>query len=178
EMQWPLDLFRKAGRVAVAEQQVKATERSVLDRERMLAADVRMKYGETAAAVRDLAVSDDLVATTTRQLDLVRTRVDQGATPPLERNVVEVELRRLEADRLLLAGRVDQAVIDLKRLLAVTSAMPLQLRDTVEQLVARDTATPLPAGAADVANRPDIQEAESRIRVADAQIDRARRDGR
>ena len=144
----------------------------------MLAADVRLKYGETAAAVRDLAVSDDLVATTTRQLDLARARVEQGVTPPLERNMVEVELRRLEADRLLLAGRVEQAVIDLKRLLAVPSDMPLQLRDTVEQLVARDAATPLTADAAAVANRPDVQEAESRIRVADAQIDRARRDGR
>jgi cobalt-zinc-cadmium efflux system outer membrane protein len=178
DMQWPLDLFRKTGRVAVAEQQVKATERSVLDRERMLAADVRLKYGEAVAAVRDLVVSDDLVATTTRQLELVRARVDQGATPPLERNMVEVELRRLEADRLLLAGRVDQAVIDLKRLLAMPSDMPLQLQDTLEQLVARDAATPLMADMTAVANRPDVQEAEARIRVGDAQIDRARRDGR
>jgi outer membrane protein, heavy metal efflux system len=178
ETQWPLDLFRKTGRVAVAEQQVKATERSVSDRERLLAAEVRIKYGETAAAVRDLAVSDDLVATTIRQLDLVRARVEQGATPPLERNVVEVELRRLEADRLLLAGRVDQAAIALKRLLAIPSDLPLQLRDTVEQLVAREAATSLTAAAGAMANRPDVQEAEARIAVADTQIDRARRDGR
>jgi cobalt-zinc-cadmium efflux system outer membrane protein len=94
EMQWPLDLFRRTGRLAVAEGEVQATERAVADRERMLAADVRMKYGEVAAAVRDLAINDDLIAATTRQYDLLRARVDQGATPPLERNMVAVSKAR------------------------------------------------------------------------------------
>jgi hypothetical protein len=51
----------------------------------------------------DLSISDDLVAAMTRQSDLLRARVEQGSTP-LERNMVEVELRRLEAERLP-AGR-------------------------------------------------------------------------
>ena len=46
----------------MADQELQATERSVADRERLLAADVRMKYGEVVAAVRDLSVSDELVA--------------------------------------------------------------------------------------------------------------------
>lgn len=178
EIQWPLDLFRKTGRVAVAEQHVQATERAVADRGRMLAADVRVKYGEVVAAIRDLAVSDDLVATTARQYDLLRARVDQGNTPPLERNIVEVELRRLEAERLLQAGQVDGAVIELKRLLGLPAAAHLQLRDTLEQLVAREAALPPRSEATAVRTRPDVQEAEARIRVADAEIDRARRDGR
>src|SRR5207247_2061890 len=56
ELQWPLDLFRRHGRVAVAEREVEATARAVADRERLLAADVRMKYGEVVAALRELAV--------------------------------------------------------------------------------------------------------------------------
>ena len=112
EVQWPLDLFRKTGRVAVAEQALQATKQSVSDRERLLAADVRMKYGEVVAAVRDLSVSEDLVATTTRQSELLRARVEQGGTPALERNLVEVERRRLEAERLLQAGQVDRVVIE------------------------------------------------------------------
>ncbi len=178
EIQWPLDLFRKTGRVAVAEQERQATEQSVSHRERMLAADVRMKYGEAVAAVRDLSVSDELVATTTRQYDLLRARVDQGGSPPLERNMLEVELRRLEAGRLLEAGHVDRAVIELKRLLGLRANAPLQLRDTLEQLVAREGAMPPRPDATAVAIRPDVQEAEARMRVADALIDRARREGR
>jgi outer membrane protein, heavy metal efflux system len=178
EMQWPLDLFRKTGRLAVADGEVQAAERAVADRERMLAADVRAKYGNVVAAVRDLAISDDLIAATTRQYDLLRARVDQGGTPPLERNMVEVELHRLEAERLLQAGQVDGAVIELKRLVGMPAAASLQLRDTLEQLVARETALLLRNEAAASANRPDVQEADARLRVAEAQIDRARRDGR
>jgi cobalt-zinc-cadmium efflux system outer membrane protein len=178
EVQWPLDLFRKTGRVAVAEQELQATERRVSDRERLFAADVRMKYGEVVAGVRDLSVSDDLVATTTRQSELLRARVDQGSTPPLEGNMVDVELRRLEADRLLQAGQVDRVVIELKRLLGMRPNAPLQLRDSLEQLVIREADLPLQPDSTAVAIRPDVQEAEARIRAADAQIDRARREGR
>jgi len=178
EVQWPLDLFRRSGRVAVAEQELQATQHSVSDRERLLAADVRLKYGEVVAAVRDLAVSDDLVAATTRQSELLRARVEQGGTPPLERNLVEVELRRLQADRLLQAGQLDRAVFELKRLLGLRASASLRLRDTIEQLVTRDAALPLGSDAGAVAVRADVQEADARIRVADARIDRARREGR
>jgi len=178
EIQWPLDLFRKSRRVAVAEQGLQATEHGVSDRERMLAADVRMKYGEVVAAVRALAVSDDLVASTLRQYELLRARVDQGATAPLERNIVDVELRRLEADRFLQAGQVERAMIELKRLLGLRADAPLQVRDTLEQLVAREAAVPLTPEATAVETRPDVQEAEARIRMADARIDRARQEGR
>jgi cobalt-zinc-cadmium efflux system outer membrane protein len=178
EMQWPLDLFRKTGRVAVAERELQAAQQSVADRERLLAADVRMKYGEVVAAVRDLSVSDDLVATTARQSELLRARVDQGSTPPLERNMVEIELRRLEVEQLLQAGQVDRVVIELKRLLGMTANTPLQLRDSLEQLVIREVDLPVKIDAAGAAIRADVQEAEARMRVADAQIDRARREGR
>jgi len=40
-IEWPLDLFRRSSRVAVAQQGVEATTLSVQDRERMLAAEVR-----------------------------------------------------------------------------------------------------------------------------------------
>jgi outer membrane protein TolC len=178
DLQWPLYLFRKTGRAAVAEQSLQATRQSVSDRERLLAADVRMKYGEVVAAVRDLSISDDLVAATTRQSQLLRARVDQGAVPPLEANIVEVELRRLEAERLLQAGQVDRVVIELRRLLGMGADASLQLRESLEQLVARDVDVPLKPDAVGAAMRPDVQEAEARIRVADAQIDRAQREGR
>lgn len=178
DLQWPLDLFRKTGRAAVAEQDLRVSEHSVLDRERLLAADVRTKYGEVVAAIRDLSVSDELVATTRRQSELLRARVDQGGAPPLERDMVEVELRRLEADRLLQTGQLDRSVIELKRLLGMKASAVLQLRDTLEQLVLGDAAVPAQPEATAAASRADVREAEARIRLADAQIDRAGREGR
>ena len=177
EVQWPLDLFRKPGRVGVAEREVEVTERAVADRERLLAVDVRMKYGEVAATLRELAVSDDLVAATVRQSALVRARVEQGSTPALERNMVDVEVRRLEAERLLQAGKVEASLMALKRLLGVSADERFQVRDTLESLVQGEVTMPLLSAAA-VGARPDVQEAEARLRVADARIDRARREGR
>src|SRR5947207_7299865 len=179
EVQWPLDLFRKTGRVEVAEKRIVATQESIADRERRLAADVRMKYGEVAAAVRLVAIADDLLAATARQQMLVSARVDAGAATPLERNMLRVEVQRLQADRLLQAGEAERSVIGLKRLLGLSADAPLTLRDSLEPLVARDTATPPAAGDAEAtATRADVQEAEARVGVSDAQVDRARREGR
>jgi cobalt-zinc-cadmium efflux system outer membrane protein len=179
EVQWPLDVFRKAGRVQVAERQIEVTQQSVADRERQLAVDVRMKYGEVAAAVRVLSVSDDLLAATVRQQALVSARVDEGAAPPLERGVLRVEVQRLEGDRFLQAGQAERALIELKRLLGMAPDEGLTLRNPLEQLVQRETAQPLTADAAESsATRPDVLEAQARVGVSDAQINRARRDGR
>ena len=53
-----------------------------------------MRYGDVLSAIRDLTILDELVTTTRRQHELLRSRVEEGATPPLERNLLDVELRR------------------------------------------------------------------------------------
>ena len=178
EVEWPLDLFRWAPRVAVAEREVEATQAFVANSERLLAADVRTKYGEVAAAVRELTVADDLVAAIRRQHDLVRARVEQGATPPLDRDMLRVELQRLESERLILAGRAEQTLIELKRLLGAPPDAPIRLRETLEQLVQREIAAPLATVTTFNEERADLREAEARIRLADARIESARSEGR
>jgi outer membrane protein, heavy metal efflux system len=179
EVQWPLDLFRRVGRVQVAEKQIDATHQAIADRERRLAADVRMKYGEAAAAVRVLSVTDDLLAATARQQTLVSARAEEGAAPSLERDMLRVEVQRLDADRLLQAGQVQRAFIELKRLLGMAADVSLTLRDPLEQLVEREAALPLLSDdVRSVGTRSDVREAEARVGVSDAQIDRARREGR
>ncbi len=178
EVQWPLDLFRRTGRLRVAQSELTAVALGISDRERLLAADVRLAYGDVAASIRDLAVSDELVDSTARQSALLAARVKEGGTPALEHNVVEVELRRLQAERLLLAGRLDRKMIELKRLLGVSPGEPLTVRETIEQLVAHGMALPSGSGAAEVADRADVKEAAARIDTAEAAIDRARRNGR
>jgi cobalt-zinc-cadmium efflux system outer membrane protein len=176
-IQWPLDLFRREGRVQTAERGLQATQFAVADRERVLVAEVRMQYGVAAAAVRDVVVADELVAAAQRQWEIVRARVDAGGTPPLERDLLEVELRRFEAGRLLAAGRADVAVVQLKQLLGMSPDEPLLLRETLEMLVTGSPAAASVAPAA-IATRPDVREAEARMALADARIDQAQREGR
>jgi len=177
-VQWPLELFRRSGRVQTAERGLQATQFAVTDRERLLVAEVRMQYGVTAAAVRDVVVADEVVTTAQRQLDVVRARVDAGGTPPLERDLLEVELRRFETARLLAAGRADAALVRLKQLLGMSPEEPLLLRETLETLVAGSTTGAAPTSSASIAARPDVREADARVTLADARIDQARRDGR
>ena len=173
--QWPLDLFRRPGRMQTADRELEATGFAVSDRERLLRADVRTQYGLAAAAVRDVIVADDVVATAQQQLDLVRARVDTGRTPPLERDLLDVELRRVESMRLLAAGRAEAELVELRRLLGMAPEDPLQLRDSIEVLV---TGPASAVAAVPSAVRTDVQEAKARVAVADARVDQARREGR
>jgi cobalt-zinc-cadmium efflux system outer membrane protein len=177
-IQWPLELFRRTGRVQTAERGLEATQLAVADRERLLVADVRMQYGVAAAAVRDVLVADELVAAAQQQWEVVRARVDVGGTPPLERDLLEVELRRFEAGRLLAAGRADVAVVQLKQLLGMSPTEPLLLRETLETLVVGSTSEVTSAAPVSMAARPDLREAEARVTLADARVDQARREGR
>ncbi|MEO7156430.1 MAG: TolC family protein, partial [Vicinamibacterales bacterium] len=169
-----------SGRTAVADRQVAATELAVMNRQRLLASDVRMRYGEVLIGVRESEILDELVNTTRAQLALVRSRVEEGASPPLERDLLEVELRRLESDRLLQDGRTEAAVFELKRVLGLGPVSELAVRDTLEVVVQRE-AIERPANARDTAlvqQRPDVREADARVAIADARIDQAERDGR
>ena len=177
-IEWPLDLFRRSGRVQTTERELQATQFGVTDRERLLAADVRTQYGAAAAAVRDAVIADEVVAAAQRQWDIVRARAETGATPPLDRDLLEVELRRFEAERLLATGRADAAIVQLKQLLGMSPEEPLRLGETLESLVAASTIAAGPESSFSISARPDVRAAEARVAVSDARIDQARREGR
>ena len=146
------------------------------DRERLLAADVRARYGELLAEIRDLGVLDELVMSVGRQHGLLTARVGEGASPALDRDLVEIELRRWQADRLLQAGRTDAALYALKRALGLSADVPLTVRSDLEAAVMQQAPVTLPQAMID--QRPDVQAAGARVGVADARQDLARRSGR
>ena len=179
-VQWPLDLFRRAGRIGVAEREITAAEFDVRDQERVIAAEVRSAYGNLLRAIRELSILERLVAAITRQHDLVRARVEQGAAPPLERDLLSVELQRLQAERGLRTAGTEAALFALKRAIGIPPDVPLKLREDLESAL---RGRPALAIAADriterIAQRGDVRAAEARVNVAEARIDRARREGR
>ena len=179
-VEWPLDLFRRSGRVAVADREVATAQLAIADRERVLAADVRSRYGDVLSTVRDLALLDEIVAATQNQFDLLQSRVEQGASPPLERDLLDVELRRMQADRLLQTARTEAAVFELKRVLGMKADAPITVRDTFEALVQRESAVAPQVRdiSTTVQQRADVREAAARVETAVARIDRAQSAGR
>jgi cobalt-zinc-cadmium efflux system outer membrane protein len=174
ELEFPLELFRKGSRVAAAERALESVRYSIADRELALVYDIRTAYGNVASAARDLKVQDDLVAATRRSYELLRARVDEGAIPPLDRDRAEVELHRMESERLLLAGEAEAVLFELKRLLGSRPREEVLVSRTIDALVEAEGELERTADLSEaVAERPDVLEAEARLRLAEARIEEA-----
>src|SRR5215211_7083109 len=174
----PLELGgRRAARVRVAEREVEVKEAMLADRERMVAAEARAKFGEALASVLKLGITEDLLNNSQRGYRLVVARVLEGRTAPLEQNQVLVEVNRLRSMREAGRGRAEVALLELRNLLGAEPSEPLKLRGDFEDLI---DALPAPADATARAldSRPDILAARATEALAGSRIEEARAAGR
>lgn len=174
---WPLDRGgRKEGRVGVADRELEGKRAQVLDRERRLAADLRMKAGEYFAAKRNLAVTDDLLRANGNALRLVKDRIREGAVPAIDENLMLVEVNRLEASRHVQASRIEVAALQLKLLAGMGSDAPMALRGDLAT-----TATPPDRSEAlrrALIARPDLAAARAEAATSRARIKKEEAEGR
>lgn len=176
----PLDLFRRSARVALADAGVRVAEadarRALLDAE----LDVRRQYGAALAAIRRAEVARDLEATARQTVNLLTARVEEGASPALDRDLARVELDRMSMRVRTADAEAEAAVVELARATGAVPDAPLRLRATLEELVMQPEVAALssaPAGGA-IETRPDVQAAVARMRERDAAIEEARSAGR
>ena len=174
----PLELGgRRPARVLVAQRQLELKESLVADRERLLAAEVRTKFGEALGELLKLGFTEDLLTTTDQGYRLVTARVSEGRTAPLEQNMVLVEVNRIRSMRESNQGKVEVAMLELRNLMGMRPEEPLRLRGDLDHLTG-----PVPSGdvAKDVAlrERPDLKVARAMEALAEAQISQARSEGR
>ena len=174
----PLELGgRRAARVRVAEREVEVREAMLADRERMLAADVRAKFGEALASILKLGVTEDLLNNSQRGYRLVVARVLEGRTAPLEQNQVLVEVNRLRSMRVAERGKTEVALLELRNLMGAEPSEPLRLRGDFDGLI-----DPLPPAADATAraldSRPDVLAARAAEALAESRVEEARAAGR
>ncbi|MGI8756558.1 MAG: TolC family protein [Acidimicrobiales bacterium] len=174
----PLELGgRRKTRTNVAEAELNLREKQVADRERLLAAEVRAKFGEALAQTLKLKLVEDLLESALQGFRLVQARVTEGKTAPLEENMTLVEVNRLRSMREIEAGKTEIAFLELRNLLGMRPEEPLRLRGDFKDLLA-----PLPLLAESTANalqnRPDLQAMRAMEILAEAQIEQARAGGR
>src|SRR5437773_2450796 len=173
----PLDLNgRKAGRVGVAEREIDIKQAQVSDRERRLSAGVRLKAGDLLASRRNLEFTEELLGTNQKGLGLVRDRVQQGAAPPLEENLVLVEVNRLEASLSMLKSRVEILGLQLRLLAGMPPDEPFSLQgELAPRPWTLDRAQALEQA---LAGRPDLMIARAEAAMAQARIRREEAEGR
>src|SRR5207253_277214 len=70
-----------------------------------------------------------------QSFNLVAARVTEGATPPLEQNMVLVELNRLRSQRESAEGKMETLILELKNLIGMLPEEPLRLRGDFDHLV-------------------------------------------
>lgn len=174
----PLELGgRRSARIAVAERELEVREAALADRERVLAAEVRAKFGEALAQILKLGVTEELLTTSRRGYRLVVARVSEGRTAPLEQNIVLVEVNRLRSLRESDEGRVEVVLLELRNLIGAEPTELLRLRGDFSSLVeARGTLAEDTAHALE--SRPDLQVARAAEALAEARIETARAMGR
>ena len=173
----PLDLNgRKAGRVGVAAGELEMKRAQVAVRARRLRAEVRLKAGELLAAQRNLHFTEELLQVNRDALGLLRTRVSQGAAPPLEENLLRVEVNRLEASRRRLASQVEVLTLQLKTLVGLEPEAPLALRGDLRPA---PVALNLNEGLTQaLAARSDLLVARAEVAMAAAMIQKEQAEGR
>lgn len=174
----PLELGgRRSARVLVAQRELELKESLLADRERLLAAEVRAKFGEALGELLKLGFTEDLLLTTDQGYRLVAARVTEGRTAPLEQNMVLVEVNRIRSMREINQGEVEVAMLELRNLMGMRPEEPLRLRGDLDRLI---EPVPSVAAAKDIAlrERPDLRAARALEALAEARISQARSEGR
>lgn len=167
----PLELGgRRSSRVALAERMAALDRAMYEERERMLAAEVRTKFGRALAKALKLKLTEDTLLFVIESYELVKANVTEGETAPLEENMLLVEVNRLRSMRERDEGAVRIAMLELKNLMGIGPEAPLLLKGDFEGLV-----EPLPplraATESALAQRPDLEALRAAIEVGRAKID-------
>jgi cobalt-zinc-cadmium efflux system outer membrane protein len=172
----PLELGgRRGARVRVAQSELEIRRFALANQERLLAAEVRAKFGEALANIRKLELLEKIIANTRQGYEIISAKVTEGRTAPLEQNMLSVELNRQRSLRETAEGRAETAMFELKNSIGMRPEEPLRLRGAFENLLA---ALPMIDEAVAVKERPDLQGARSVENLAVARLEQARAEGK
>ena len=129
----PLELFgRRARRTEVAESQEDATQQSVADQERLLAGEVRVRFGQALASKRNLMFVEQLLQVNRDFLRLMENRVLEGAAPALDADETRVEVNRIETLQIDYQAKAEIALLALKETVGIQPEEPIRLKGALE----------------------------------------------
>jgi cobalt-zinc-cadmium efflux system outer membrane protein len=101
-------------RIEVGRIGVEMAELEVADRERMLTVEIRTRYADALAAARNLATLAQVAELNDQGYRVVERRVTEGEAPAVERSLMQSELGRVKADRLMAAATTERTLSEIK----------------------------------------------------------------
>ncbi|MGE5568164.1 MAG: TolC family protein [Rhodospirillales bacterium] len=163
---------KRAHRVEVASIQAAAAKLEIANLERQLRADVKSRYIEALAAMRNLGNAQRLLELNRKSYDLATARAREGEGAPLEQGLLQVEVNRIDSDRLLFESQVERAVMELKLLAGMDQEGTLRIVEPLRPPAISVSLERVLEQA--LAQRPDIQAARLEERLAEAELGLAR----
>ncbi len=129
----PLELYgRRARRTEVAQNKEDATQQSVANQERLLAGEVRTRFGEALVSIRNLMFVEQLLQVNRDFLKLMEDRVREGATPSLDADETRVEVNRIETMRIDDQAKAEVALLALKEAVGIDPEESIRLKGALE----------------------------------------------
>ena len=173
----PLELGgRRSSRIQVAEKEFARMKLEISDRERRLAAEIRMKYAEAIEAARTLELIKQLGDLNFQDLTLLKARVDEGVSPAVDLNMLRVEIGKLETQKINVESRRSLTLDELKNLLGFPQDEKLTLKDDLNPLQTAANRDELLQQA--LSNRQDLQAARAAESVSKSMIEEAGTEGK
>lgn len=145
---------KRSRRVDVASRDVDIARFDILDSERQLRAEVQEQYIGAMSAIRNFEAVARQGEVAQQGYTVTRQRVEAGESPRVEEMVLRADVGRLEAERLLLEGEVQQALLALRVVAGFEISAALRLRPDGDRLpitMTRDEAIAL-----GLSSRPDL----------------------
>lgn len=163
---------KRSKRVEVAQSGVEIARFEILDRERTIRAELQERYIAAMSAIRNFEAVAQQREVAEQGLNVTRQRVAAGESPRVEEMVLQADVGRLEAERLLLESDVQQAMLNLRVVAGFDLAETLRLRPDGDRRAV--TTTLEEALAKGLAARPDLAALRTEEERAGAEIRLAR----
>jgi cobalt-zinc-cadmium efflux system outer membrane protein len=159
---------KRERRMEIARLGTELAQLEIADRERQLKADIQARYGEALAVARNLETAERLLELNQQGYQITVARVREGEAAAFEQGLLQVEVSRIESDRLLFENQVTRAILELKTFAGMNLDEPLQLRGEpgpppVTMSLAEATERAL-------AERPDLKAARLEEKLGAAEV--------
>lgn len=163
---------KRARRMDLGQAGVDLAQLEVVDRERTLRAELHERYIAAMASIRNLETVAEHLAVTEQSYRVTQRRVSEGESPRVEQMVLQAEVGRLTAERVLLGSEAQQAMLDLRVVAGLEASEALRLQPDRDR--APITVTLESALERGLASRPDLAAARREETRASAEVRFAR----
>ena len=159
---------KRARRIDVGQAGLDIARFEVNDRERTIRAELQERYIAAMATIRNLDAITQQSELTRSSYTVTQRRVAEGESPQVEQMVLQAEVGRLDAERLLLTSEAQQTMLDLRVIAGFDLSEPLALQPDGDR---PPTSITLEAAVErGLASRPDLRAARQEEERTQAEI--------